>query len=124
MDNEPLAGEPGVPDERQIASRRALAYEEFARRLRQEPGVTDVTLGDRLPTMSPDWVAVEMQQDAAPPVRLQGNYEGGFAMAAVGAGYHDAFGARILAGRGLRTADAGAPDSPVVVNEAFMRVVG
>jgi hypothetical protein len=45
-------------------------------------------------------------------------------MAAVGAGYHDAFGAKIVAGRGLHTADAGAPNGPVVVNEAFMRVVG
>ena len=86
--------------------------------------MTHVTHGDRLPTMSPEWVAVEMEQDGAPPARLLGNYEGGFAMAAVGAGYHDAFGARIVAGRGLHAADAGAPNGPVVVNEAFMRVVG
>ena len=86
--------------------------------------MTHVTHGDRLPTMSPEWVAVEMEQDGAPPARLHGNYEGGFAMAAVGAGYHDAFGAKIVAGRGLHPADAGAPNGPVVVNEAFMRVVG
>jgi putative ABC transport system permease protein len=124
MDNEALAGERGVPDDGQIGARRARAYEELAGRLREEPGVTHVTHGDRLPTMSPEWVAVEMEQDGAPPARLQGNFEGGFAMAAVGAGYHDAFGARIVAGRGLHTADAGAPNGPVVVNEAFMRVVG
>ena len=124
MDDEALAGEQGVPDDGQIAARRALAYEEFAGRLREEPGVTHVTYGDRLPTMSPEWVAVEMEQDGAPPARLLGNFEGGFAMAAVGAGYHDAFGAKIVAGRGLHTADAGAPNGPVVVNEAFMRVVG
>ncbi len=124
MDNEALAGERGVPDDGQIGARRARAYEELAGRLREEPGVTHVTHGDRLPTMSPEWVAVEMEQDGAPPARLHGNYEGGFAMAAVGAGYHDAFGARIVAGRGLHAADAGAPNGPVVVNEAFMRVVG
>ena len=45
-------------------------------------------------------------------------------MAAVGAGYHEAFGAGIVAGRGLHAADAGAPNRPVVVNETFMRVVG
>jgi hypothetical protein len=45
-------------------------------------------------------------------------------MAAVGAGYYEAFRTRIVAGRGLHTADAGAPNGPVVVNEAFMRVVG
>jgi len=124
VDDEALAGERGVPDDAQIGARRARAYEEFAARLREEPRVTHVAHGDRLPTMSPEWVAVEMEQDGAPPARLQGNYEGGFAMAAVGAGYHDAFGAKIVAGRGLQSADAGAPDAPVVVNEAFMRVVG
>ena len=124
MDTEALAGEHGVPDDAQIGARRARAYEELAGRLREEPGVTHVTHGDRLPTMFPDWVAVEMEQDGAPPVSLQGNYEGGFAMAAVGAGYHDAFGAKVVAGRGLHTADAGTPNGPVVVNEAFMRVVG
>jgi putative ABC transport system permease protein len=138
MDNEALAGERGVPDDGQIGARRARAYEEFAGRLREEPGVTHVTHGDRLPSMPPDWVALEMEQpgvpaartlrggaeDRAPPARLHGNYEGGFAMAAVDAGYHDAFGARIVTGRGLHTADAGTPNGPVVVNEAFMRVLG
>ncbi|MEX2271214.1 MAG: FtsX-like permease family protein [Vicinamibacterales bacterium] len=124
VDNEALAGERGAPDDGQIGARRARAYEELAGRLREEPGVTHVTYGDRLPTTSPRWVAVEMEQDGAPPARLRGNFEGGFAMAAVGAGYHDAFGGTIVAGRGLHTADAGAPNGPVVVNEAFMRVVG
>ena len=124
MDNEALAGERGVPDAGQIGARRARAYEALAGRLREEPGVTDVTHGDHLPTNAPDWVAVEMEQDGASPARLQGNFEGGFAMAAVGAGYHDTFGARIVAGRGLQAADAGAPNGPVLVNEAFMRVVG
>ena len=124
VDNEALAGEQGMPDDGQIAARRALAYEALAGRLREEPGVTHVTLGDRLPTMSPEWVAVEMEQDGTPPARLVGNYEGGFAMATVGTGYQDAFGARLLAGRALQATDAGAPNGPVVVNESFMRVVG
>ena len=124
MDNEALAGERGVPDDGQIGARRARAYEELAGRLREEPGVTHVTLADRQLGAQPDWVALEMEQDGAPPARLHGNYEGGFAMAAVGAGYHEAFDAGIVAGRGLQAADAGAPNRPVVVNEAFMREVG
>ena len=128
MDTEALAGEQGVLDDGQIGVRRARAYEDLAGRLREEPGVTHVTHGDRLPTASPDWVALEIEQDGAPPARLHGNYEGGFAMAAVGPGYHEAFGARIMAGRALQAADAGAPNGsvvvPVVVNEAFVRVVG
>jgi len=39
-------------------------------------------------------------------------------------GYHEAFGARIVAGRALHDGDAGAPNLPVVVNESFMRVMG
>ena len=124
MDNEALADEHGVPDDGQIAARRARAYEELAGRLREEPAVTHLTFGDRLPAIAPEWVPLEMEQDGAPPARLLGNYEGGFAMAAVGAGYHEAFGAGIVAGRGLHAADAGAPNRPVVVNEAFMRKVG
>jgi hypothetical protein len=124
MDNEALAGERGVPDDGQIGARRARAYEELASRLREEPGVTHVTLADSLPAMSPEWVQVEIQQDGAPPARLEGTYEGGFEMAAVGTGYHDAFGAGIVIGRSLHAADAGAPNRPVVVNEAFMRKVG
>src|SRR5260221_499372 len=124
MDNEALAGERGVPDDGQIGARRARAYEDLAGRLREEPGVTHVTHGDRMPTMYPEWGPLEIEQDGAPPARLHGNYEGGFAMAAVGAGYHDAFGAKIVAGRGLNAADAGAPNRPVVVNQAFMRVLG
>src|SRR5262245_4510103 len=124
VDDEAPAGGLGVPDDREIAAHRALAYETLAGRLRQEPGVTHVAVGERLPSSAPECVPVEMEQDPAPPVRLHGNYEGGFAMAAVGAGYHDAFGAGIVAGRALRAADAGATNRPVVVNEAFMRVVG
>jgi putative ABC transport system permease protein len=48
MDNEAPAGERGVPDDGQIGARRARAYEELAGRLREEPGVTHVTLADRL----------------------------------------------------------------------------
>lgn len=124
MDNEASAGQGGAPDDGQIGARRARAYEELAGRLREEPGVTHVMLADRVLGAQPDWVALEMQQGGAPPVRLVGNYEGGFAMMSVGAGYHEAFDAEIVAGRGLQAADAGAANRPVVVNEAFMREVG
>jgi hypothetical protein len=124
IDNEALAGEHGVPDDGQIAARRALAYEELGGRLREEPNVTHVAFGDRLPAHSPELVRVEMEQDGAPPALLRGYDEGHLGMAAVGAGYHDAFGAKVVAGRRLQAADAGAPNRPVVVNEAFMREVG
>ena len=121
VDTEAPAGE---RDDDQIGARRARAYEELAGRLRGEPGVTHVMLADRLLGAQPDWVALEMEQDGAPPAQLHGNYEGGFGMLAVGAGYHEAFGAAVVAGRGLHPADAGAANRPVVVNEAFMREAG
>ena len=124
VDNEASAGEHDVPDDTQIAARRARAYDALAGRLREQPGVTHVTLGNHVPTTAPEWVPLEMEQDGAPPAALPGNYEGGFAMAAAGAGYHDALGARIVAGRGLQAADAGASNRPVVVNEAFARHAG
>jgi putative ABC transport system permease protein len=124
MDSEALPGDEGIPDEAEVGARRAAAYEELARRLREEPGVTHVTFGDRLPAMSPQLMPVEVQQGDAPPARLQGNYDGYIALAAVGVGYHDAFGADVIAGRALHSGDAGAPNRPVLVNEAFMREVG
>jgi putative ABC transport system permease protein len=124
MDNEALAGARGAPDDGQIGARRARAYEELARLLREEAGVAQVTVADRVVGAQPDWVALEMEQDGAAAARLDGNYEGGFGMSAVGAGYHEAFGAAIVAGRGLHATDAGAPNRPVVVNEAFMHAVG
>ncbi|MCC7010070.1 MAG: ABC transporter permease [Acidobacteria bacterium] len=124
VDDEALAGAQGVPDDGVIDARRERAYEELARRLAEEPGVMHVTYADRLPTMSPEWMTLELEQDGAPPARLVGSFEGGFAMAAVGAGYHEAFGARVVAGRGLQAGDAAAANRPVVVNEAFARVVG
>jgi putative ABC transport system permease protein len=124
MSDEAPTGERGVPDDRQIDARRERAYQALAGRLRAEPTVTHVTFADNLLMMSAAWAQVEIEHDGAPPARVEGSYEGGFEMAAVGAGYHDAFGAAIVAGRGLHAADAGAPNRPVVVNEGFMRKAG
>jgi putative ABC transport system permease protein len=124
MDHEALAGERGVPGDRQIGARRARAYEALADRLRAEPGVTHVAFADNLLMMSPAWAQVELARDDAPPERLPGTNEGGFSISTVGPGYHDAFGATVVAGRGLRAADGEAPNRPVVVNEGFMRKAG
>src|SRR5687767_3798566 len=124
MDDETLPGEPTAPGDGQIGARRARAFDALAGRLREEPGVTHVTVADRQLGAQPDWVALELEEGGAPAVRLTGNYEGGFAMVAVGAGYHEAFDAGTIAGRGVRAADAGAPNRPVVINEAFMRAAG
>ena len=124
MDDEALASERRTVDDRPIGAQRARGYDALASRLREEPGVTHVTFADRLIGAQPDWVALEMEQSGAPPARLQGNYEGGFAMMAVGAGYHEAYDAAAVAGRSLLAADADASVRRVVVNEAFARELG
>jgi putative ABC transport system permease protein len=124
MDTETLPGEVGVPGDAVVGARRALAWDELARRLREEPGVTHVTFGDRVPGASPHLRPVEVQQGDAPPTRLPGNYDGYIATAEVGVGYHEAIGAEVVAGRALHAGDAGAANRPAVVNEAFMRKLG
>jgi predicted permease len=124
VDNEAAAGEDGAPDDAEIGARRERAYQTLADRVRREPGVTAVAIADRQFGKQPDWVALEMEQDGTAPRRLHGNYEGGFGMLAVGAGYHEAFDAGLVAGRRFRADDAGAPNHPVVVNDAFVRQVG
>jgi putative ABC transport system permease protein len=57
-------------------------------------------------------------------IRLVEGYDGYIAVAAAGVGYHDTFGADVVAGRALHADDAGAPNRPVLVNEAFMRELG
>jgi hypothetical protein len=122
MDTEAPAGERGVLDDRQIGAHRAQAYEAFANRWREEPGVTHVAHGDRLPTSSPEWVPVEIELDGAPPTPLAG-FRGRLRDGCCGCRLSRRV-PRARAGRALRAADAGAPNEPVVVNEAFMRVAG
>jgi putative ABC transport system permease protein len=124
MDTEALPGEGGVPDDALIGARRERAYDELALQLREEPGVTHVTFGDHFPGMSPALMPVEVERDGAEPIRLQGNYDGYIVVAEVGAGYHEAFDAEVIAGRPLHPGDAGAANRPVVVNDAFMRELG
>ena len=99
MDNEALAGEHGVPDDGQIGARRARAYEELAGRLREEPGVTHVTHGDRLPTMSPEWVAAGngagRRTSSSPARQFRGRIRDG--------------GCRCRLSRGVRRPDRGRP---------------
>ena len=92
-------------------------YRELERRIAQEPGVTAVTFGDRLPGMG---VAVRRAEvevtPAEAPVPIPNLW-----MAAVGSGFFETFRIPIVAGRDFHDGDRAAGATTVLVNEAFAR---
>lgn len=110
-----------TPDEEESASafaaRREQLHREFERRVAQEPGVSAVTFGDRLPGMAPVVRRAEVEASpGAEPIRVPNLW-----MAAVGPGYFEAFEKPILAGRGFHDGDRAAGLRNILVNEAFAR---
>ena len=99
------------------ATRYALTYAELERRLLQEPGVRAVTFGDRLPGMEVDVRAAQVEPSpAASPVLIPNLWT-----AAIGSGYFQMFGVRVLAGRDFHDGDRTTDAPAVIVNEAFVR---
>jgi putative ABC transport system permease protein len=92
-------------------------YQELERRLAQEPGVTAVTFGDRLPGMG---VAVRRAEvEATPggaPLEIPNLW-----INAVGPGFFEAFRIPLVAGRDFHDGDRAAGATTVLVNEAFAR---
>ena len=114
------------PADQYLAARVALdrdgvsieqTYRELERRIAQEPGVTAVTFGDRLPGMG---VAVRRAEaevtPSSPPVVIANLW-----MASVGQGFFEAFRIPILAGRDFHDGDRAPGATTVLVNEAFAR---
>ena len=92
-------------------------YRELERRIAQEPGVTAVTLADRLPGMSVAVRRAEVElSPATAPVPIPNLW-----MNAVGPGFFEAFGVPVVAGRGFHDGDRTPDATTVVVNEAFAR---
>lgn len=93
------------------------SWRELERRLRAEPEVTSVAVATRLPVMDHPQVWVQVDSGAAASTAT-------WAMpTAVAPGFFETFDARIVAGRGLTSADAGA--RVVLVNEHFVeRLLG
>ena len=90
---------------------------ELVRRLEAEPGVAGVTFRATLPGRG-RLVRVE---DVPAPTETPAGHE--VSSVGVRPGYFEVFGARLLAGRGLGAADAGAEARAVVVSQAFARQV-
>ena len=90
---------------------------ELERRIAQEPGVTAVTFGDRLPGMG---VAVRRAEVEVAPADAPGRIANMWT-AAVGPGYFEAFDMPMVAGRDFHDGDRAPSARTVLVNEAFAR---
>jgi putative ABC transport system permease protein len=94
-------------------------YQEIAERVAQEPGVSAVTFGDRLPGMGPSIRSAEVEVDATPGAKP--HFIPTLWGATVGPNYFQAFDVPLLAGRDFHDGDRADGARTVMVNEAFAR---
>src|SRR4051812_2634089 len=105
------------------AARLEARYRALADRLREEPGVLDVTYADQMPLMRLQWYAIEAE--GSPP--NDGNdhcipyYCAG--IVSVDPRFFDVVGAPVIRGSALTTADAEHKTRAVLVNEFFVKRV-
>jgi predicted permease len=101
------------------AVRLETRYRALADRLRQEPGVVDVTYADQMPLMRTRWRGIEMDPGPAAEhsERCVGDCAG---YVSVDPRFFDVVGAPVIRGRALTTADAEHRTCAVLVNELFV----
>jgi len=133
MDRDPPPGAPADTSRAAFAARFRTTYQELARRIAAEPGVTQIAFGDRLPLMYHPHRLVLLDDGGAAPIdqRWPAGYR--ITAASVAPDFFEAVNAPILSGRGFRASDhavergePGSPDAlggPVIVNESFVRLV-
>jgi predicted permease len=102
------------------AARLETRYRALADRLRQEPGVLDVTYADQMPLMRIRWRAIKM--DPGPAAEHSERCVGGYCAGVVSVDprFFDVVGAPVIGGRALTTADAEHRTRAVLVNEFFV----
>ena len=105
--------------DRAFDARYAAVEDGLVQRLKAEPGVSHVALSVDLPGQEP---AVRMEVEGVP---APAGSAGGHAVRSgrVDAGFFEAFGVPVLAGRAFHPGDADSAASPVVVNQSFVREV-
>ena len=115
------AGGDTVPAAR--AARLETRYRALADRLRQEPGVLDVTYADQMPLKRLQWYAIEAE--GMPPNvgndHCIPNYCAG--IVSVDPRFFDVVGAPVIRGSALTTADAEQKTRAILVNEFFVKRV-
>jgi predicted permease len=102
------------------AARLEARYLALADRLRQEPGVLDVTYADQLPLMRHRWNGIEL--DPGPAAEHSERCVGGYCVASVSVDprFFDVVGTPVIRGRALTTADAEHHTRAVLVNQFFV----
>ena len=106
------------------AVRLESRYRALADRLRQDPGVVDVTYADQMPQLTEGRNFIKM--DPGPTAdRSEGCAEGYFCagFVSVDPRFFDVVGAPVIRGRALTTADAEQGTRVVLVNETFVEEV-
>lgn len=95
-------------------------YRELSARLRQDPGVLDVTYADQMPLMRTRWRRIEMDPGPAAEhsERCVRGYCAGYV--SVDPRFFDVVGAPVIRGRALAAADAENRTRAVLVNEFFV----
>jgi len=102
------------------AVRLEARYRALADRLRQEPGVLDVTYADQMPLMRLRWRGIKM--DAGPAAEHSERCVDGYCAGVVSVDprFFDVVGAPVIRGRALTIADAEHQTRAVLVNEFFV----
>src|SRR5687767_11980377 len=99
------------------AARLEARYRALADRLRQDPGVLDVTYADQMPLMRIRWRGIEM--DPGPVAEQNEPCRSCAGVVSVDPRFFDVVGAPVISGRALTTADAEHRTRAVLVNEFF-----
>ncbi|HYY43038.1 MAG TPA: ABC transporter permease, partial [Pyrinomonadaceae bacterium] len=104
------------------AARLEARYGALAARLRQEPGVLDVTYADQMPLMRTRWRGIKMDPGpvAESSERCVGDCAG---YVSVDPRFFEVVGAPVISGRALTMADAEHRTRAVLVNEFFVNQV-
>jgi putative ABC transport system permease protein len=107
-----------------LSARLEARYLAFADRLRQEPGVLDVTYADQMPQLTQGRHFIKM--DPGPAAEPGEGCPGGYycvGFVSVDPRFFDVVGAPVIRGRALTTADAEHRTRAVLVNETFAEEV-
>jgi predicted permease len=105
------------------AARLEARYRALADRLRQEPGVLDVTYADQMPLMRLGWKGIEAE--GSPPNHANDHCVPDYCagMMSIDPRFFEVVGAPVVRGRALTTADAEHQSRAVLVNEFFVKRV-
>jgi len=112
-------------DDPDLPARMLALVGELERRLEAEPEVVAVTFADALPAVDYPPTRVELQRGTEPPVIVGTSLESDQVLtSAVDAGFFEAFGVPVTAGRSFHTGDIGSTHAVVIINESLAKNIG